>query len=354
MLFSRLNQRKIKAIGFFILAWLGVSLFYLFVRFYGMPLPINWNMLLLSTVQFGLLAGLSQGVYEVFILGDDRFHRTLIESAIMRSIFSGTSILSNIVIVNLLTSAQIEGEMLSPHAYANLLQTLNAQETGIFFVFTFASSFLITFARSVSKKFGSRVLINSVLGKYQDPMEEERVFMFIDLKSATTLAEELGHFSYSGFLRDYFQLVSNICVENRGEVYQFAGDGVILSWTMASCRRRARPVLCYHDMVQCFRKTRRRFERKYGNYPHFKVALHIGRVVATEVGNYGSEMAYHGDALNTTARLQSLCNILKRDALMSENFVRKMPHLEGFTAEPQGSFQLKGKNRDLEVFSLEE
>jgi len=351
---SRLNQRKLKSIGFFVLAWLAVASFYLFIRYFGMPTPIAWDILIPCTIQFGLLAGLSQGIYEVFVLGDDRFHRTLIESTIIRTIFSSSSILSNIIIVHFLATLQNQDEMFTPSSMDSLVQVLSSQEIMIFFIFMFISSFLITFARSVSKKFGSRVLINSVLGKYQDPTEEERIFMFIDLKSATTLAEELGHFSYSGFLRDYFQLLSNCCVENRGEVYQFAGDGVILTWTMASCRRRARPVLCYFDAVQCFRKTRRRFEKKYGTYPHFKAALHVGRVVSTEVGNYGSEMAYHGDALNTTARLQSLCNLLKRDALMSETFVRKMPHLEGYTAEPQGSFQLKGKNRDLEVFSLEE
>jgi len=244
-------------------------------------------------------------------------------------------------------------EMLGHNTPKELAGILEQDELWAFVGFAFASSHAITFVRSVNKKFGSRVLLNALLGKYQDPTEEERVFMFIDLRSATTMAEDLGHFSYSAFLRDYFRLVSNCCVENSGEVYQFAGDGVILTWTISTCRKRAKPLNCYRDLIVCFRNTRHRFERKYGTYPQFKVAFHVGRVIATEVGNFGSEMAYHGDALNTTARLQAMCNLLKKEALASESFVRKMPTLEGFRAENQGSYQLKGKKGDLEVYCIE-
>jgi adenylate cyclase len=37
--------------------------------------------------------------------------------------------------------------------------------------------------------------------------------------------------------------------------------------------------------------------------PEFKGALHGGNVVVSEVGKYKSEIAYHGDVLNTTSRM---------------------------------------------------
>jgi len=41
-----------------------------------------------------------------------------------------------------------------------------------------------------------------LLGKYSKPQEEERIFMFMDLKSSTEIAEKLGHLQYSSFVRD--------------------------------------------------------------------------------------------------------------------------------------------------------
>lgn len=350
---SRLNLRKAKSIGFYVLAWMLACLFYIYIRFFGNSVPLPLEVFLPAVIQYALLASLSQGIYEVFVLDDDRFHRSVLESTVMRTLFNLSMVFSNSLIVVLLWAGNANQEMIGEPALETIHTLLLEDEFWAFILYAFAATFLITFIRSINKKFGPRTFLNSLLGKYQESKEEERIFLFLDLKSATTLAEDLGHFSYSAFLRDYFRLVSNCCVENHGEVYQFAGDGVILTWTLDSCRKNPRPLEFYHDLVICFRNTQRKFERKYGAYPHFKAAIHVGRVIGTEVGNFGSQLAFHGDALNTTARLQGLCNLLRKDLLASETLVRKMPSFAGFRTIPQGSFQLKGKNRDLDVYSLE-
>lgn len=349
---SRLNWRKFKAILQYISGWFLVVTTYLFIRYTGQHSE-DWVALLLAGGQFAILTGISHGIYEILVLGDDRYHRPMVEAVIMRSLFHLCMIGTNLLVLHLIWKQTLEGEMIAPGLHHEVISLIDRPDVWVAVGFAFISSYIITFIRSVHKKFGSRVLINTLLGKVQDPVEEERVFMFLDLKSATTLAEELGNFSYSSFLRDYFRLVSNCCAENRGEIYQFAGDGVIISWPIKSCRKIPHPMNCFHDLKDCFRRTRRKFEREYGHFPQFKAAMHVGRVIATEVGNFGSEMAYHGDTLNTTARLQSLCNLLKKDCLVTETFVRKMPHLGPFQLTEHGAFQLKGKNRDLEVFSIE-
>ena len=59
----------------------------------------------------------------------------------------------------------------------------------------FLVAYLITFVRSVHKKFGTRVFWNTLLGKSQEPLEENLIFMFIDLRHSTALAEELAYTS---------------------------------------------------------------------------------------------------------------------------------------------------------------
>jgi adenylate cyclase len=47
-------------------------------------------------------------------------------------------------------------------------------------------------------------LIKYVTGKYHRPEEIDKIFLFIDLKSSTTIAEKLGNLRYSEFLIDYY------------------------------------------------------------------------------------------------------------------------------------------------------
>lgn len=70
--------------------------------------------------------------------------------------------------------------------------------------------FLITFFRAVNQKFGPGVLWNMLVGKYHHPQEEERIFMFLDLKSSTTIAEQLGHLRFSRFIQDCFYDLNEI------------------------------------------------------------------------------------------------------------------------------------------------
>ena len=127
---------------------------------------------------------------------------------------------------------------------------------------------------------------------------------------------------------------------------------MILTWLTQKCRRHPYPLYFLKDLVELFDKRKDYFKEKYQNAPVFKASVHSGRVIATEVGNFGSAIAYHGDILNSTARIQSLCNLLKKDFVVSDTFLKKMPHTHGFKVQAHGSFQMRGKDQDLDVYSL--
>jgi adenylate cyclase len=61
-----------------------------------------------------------------------------------------------------------------------------------------------------------RELLN---GRYQQPEAENCIFLFIDLKDSTHLAETLGNDRYSRLVRDFFRDVSPAIAAARGEVY---------------------------------------------------------------------------------------------------------------------------------------
>jgi adenylate cyclase len=47
---------------------------------------------------------------------------------------------------------------------------------------------------------------------------------------------------------------------------------------------------------------------KYGELPHFRAAIHEGTVTATVIKSMKKCIVYHGDVLNTCARIMSLCS----------------------------------------------
>ncbi len=61
------------------------------------------------------------------------------------------------------------------------------------------------FFMQLNKLLGPGVLLNYVRGRYHAPKIEQRVFMFLDLKSSTSIAENLGHFGYYSFLNDFIR-----------------------------------------------------------------------------------------------------------------------------------------------------
>ena len=55
---------------------------------------------------------------------------------------------------------------------------------------------LSLFYHEISENMGHKVLLNYFTGKYNKPTEEERIFMFTDMRSSTSIAEKIGHIQY--------------------------------------------------------------------------------------------------------------------------------------------------------------
>ena len=89
---------------------------------------------------------------------------------------------------------------------------------------------LALFILQVNDKFGQGILINFLLGRYHKPREEERIFMFMDLRSSTTYAEKLGHILYSKLIQDCFYDLTDIAKKYGTQIYQYIGDEVVLTW----------------------------------------------------------------------------------------------------------------------------
>ena len=64
------------------------------------------------------------------------------------------------------------------------------------------------------------------------PKEEERIFMFLDIRSSTMIAERIGNEQYFRFIHDFINDATASILYAKGEIYQYVGDEIVVSWTM--------------------------------------------------------------------------------------------------------------------------
>jgi len=208
------------------------------------------------------------------------------------------------------------------------------------------------FILQVSDKFGQGVLINFLLGKYHRPKEENRIFMFMDLKSSTTYAEKLGHIKYSQFIQDCFFDITDVITTYDAKIYQYVGDEVVLSWSIKEGIEHGHCINTFFAYDTLIKSKKNYYKKKYGIIPEFKAGLHLGKVTVAEVGEIKKELAYHGDVLNTAARIQGKCNDFQKRLLISESMKSKVENQNLFDFSGIGEVSLKGKAKSLNLYEV--
>ena len=223
----------------------------------------------------------------------------------------------------------------------------------IFLLYYLLMTLVITFITQVNNKYGPGVLVPLLMGKYRQPREEERIFMFMDLQSSTSIAEQLGHLRYSSFIRDSFMDINQVINKYNAEIYQYVGDEIVLSWRMAEGLKELACIQFYFACSEQFAKRSAYYEEQYGRLPFFKAGLHGGKVTAVEIGEIKRDIAFHGDTINTAARIQSLCNTYNKSLLVSKGFTEFDGFGLQFITTSLGLVTLKGKQEAVELMSVE-
>jgi adenylate cyclase len=188
------------------------------------------------------------------------------------------------------------------------------------------------------------------MGRYQKPRELTAEVMFVDLRGSTGIAEALGHERYSSLLRDFFLDTSRAVHEARGEIYQYVGDEVVIVWPGA--RAAGRWLSCFSEMHASIVSRHDEYMARYGIVPEFKAGVHGGTVIVTEVGTLQRALVYHGDVLNTAARIQAKCNDVGCDLLTSEIALSRLTPPERARFEPVGPVGLRGKAETVHLYRL--
>ena len=206
---------------------------------------------------------------------------------------------------------------------------------------------------AVSESLGHQVMLNFITGKYHKPRQERRIFMFLDMKDSTIIAERLGHIQYFKLLRDYYDIMSDAIINTYGEVYQYIGDEVVITWPAEKGFEHNRCIQCFNGIKQYLRSKAPWFNQQFGVIPDFKAGLHVGEVTVGEVGALKKEIMFTGDVLNTTARIQGLCTQYQTDLIVSQELLDSLGDPEAIESQSIGPLQLKGKQIPVALYSVQ-
>lgn len=229
-----------------------------------------------------------------------------------------------------------------------------SRTTASLFLIGIIISNIINLAKVIRLKIGINGFLKIVTGYYRTPREEDRIFIFIDLVSSTQCAELLGHKKYSAFLQKCFEPLGILELKYRAQQYQIIGDEVVLTWSALKTNNFRNAVRFYFEFMYELQLRRGQFEREFGIVPAFSASINSGNIMVSELGSIKNEIAFHGDVLNTAARIQKQCKSYKRRLLVTKHFSELfVPVSESFRIEWVGSNQLTGKEKAVEIYSIE-
>ncbi len=226
---------------------------------------------------------------------------------------------------------------------ANPLSIIFSKEFISIFIEIFIITFFIVFFIELEKHLGDHFIFNFFFSKYKKPIEENRVIMFLDLKDSTSIAEKIGNKAFVSFINYCYKIMSKSVIKNKATILKYVGDEVILTWKERKGIQNSNCVNMYFDFFDDLEKHKNDFIERYGIFPVFKAGLHSGEVTAAFLGSIKKQMDYSGDVMNTTARIQGVCNQYDANVLISSDLASLMPETEAFVYSKIGEVQFKGK-----------
>jgi len=312
----------------------------------------NFSQNIFITPISALITGLLIGTLEIFYFNKLFIQKSFSKKIIYKSVIYLAIIISFLVGTTIIVNAFDQQKNVFNEQLWNNVWAFISDYAFVSVAIYMAAIIVVTqFYTEVSDNIGHGVLVNFFKGKYHAPKEEERIFMFLDMKSSTTIAENLGHVRYFEMLKEYYADLSAPIINYHGEIYQYVGDEIVVSWKLNNGLQNNNCIQCFFSMKKAI-EEQKKYNATFGIIPGFKAAFHVGKVTTGEIGVIKKEIIFTGDVLNTTARIQGLCNIYNVDIIISHQLMKRLDLSRAFQINSLGENELKGKDEKIELFTI--
>ncbi len=151
--------------------------------------------------------------------------------------------------------------------------------------------------------------------------QKELTVMFSDIRSFTSLSEQLDTHELGRFMNEYLSAMSDIVMDTWGMVDKYIGDAIMALWgaPLEDEQHASRAVACALRMIEALPRLNDGFTAR-GLLPvNIGIGINTGLM---QVGNFGSEKRFDytvlGDNVNLSSRLEGLNKNYGTNILISQ------------------------------------
>ncbi len=183
---------------------------------------------------------------------------------------------------------------------------------------------------------------------------KEVTVFFSDVRSFTTISEGLSPEKLCELMNDYLSPMTKVILKSGGVLDKYIGDAIMAFWgAPIECPNHAElGVQSALEMMTVLAQLREDFPKKSFPIIDIGCGLNTGFV---SVGNMGSadRFAYTvmGDAVNLSARLESITKEYGVKIILAENTLQKLP-VGRFLVRDLDDIIVKGKSSSVKIFEL--
>lgn len=256
-----------------------------------------------------------------------------------------TIIIFNVVVISRMV--RFQANYLEVVQSADFKQYIYQGNFSVAVIYSLIFAFSINFVRMISRKMGQGMLISYISGTYYQPVREQRIVMFMDVEDSKKIAKNIGPLAFHQFLQTFFYDLTVPVVTNNGKIYEYVEDLMVVTWAMKKGLAAASCLKTYFAIKDTIAANKTRYQARYGFVPRVKAGIHTGPVVRAEIGEIKTQIVFHGDTMNTTARILGKCHQLGLGLVASEELLGLVELPAGYAVKSVGEIDLRGKEKAL-------
>ncbi|MBT5380829.1 MAG: hypothetical protein HOK28_01930 [Deltaproteobacteria bacterium] len=182
-----------------------------------------------------------------------------------------------------------------------------------------------------------------------DSMAADMTVLFSDIRSFTSLSENMTPKQNFEFVNEYLQTITPVIYKHGGFVDKFIGDAVMALFHK-SADDACRCALKMQEALSSYNATRRERDE-----PEIKsgIGIHTGSVMLGTVGDEKRlQTTVISDAVNLASRIEGLTKDMAQPILISQGVVNALEQPTSLDIEKLHEVRVKGKNEQVIVYAL--
>lgn len=197
-----------------------------------------------------------------------------------------------------------------------------------------------------------------------DSVLKEMSVLFTDIRSFTTISEQMTPEENFRFINDYLASMEPVVQKHEGFVDKFMGDGILALFSgdgeFSQSRFQGKTSADKAILAAIEMKKKVQTINAEAQNSHFKglkigIGINTGNLMLGTVGSRSRlDTTVIGDTVNVASRLESLTNLYRADILVTKNTLSAMTIADGLAIREIDSVVVKGKTDPIIIYEVYE